>query len=216
MEQFSINERNQVKRSPKRGHYDKATIYKILDDTSICHVAFVIDNKPYLIPTIFGRDKNTLYLHGAAANRMLGAIEKGVDVAISVTHVDGLVLARSAMHHSMNYRSVIIYGKGKPVEDPEEKEKALYCVSEQVLKGRWDEARKPNAKELKTTKVIKVEIEDASAKMRTGGPNDDEEDYALDIWAGVLPIHQVYGNPVKDELMKQDLDLPKSLQDIKP
>lgn len=213
METFEKTSRNQVKRIPKRGHYDRATIYAILDDACVGHVGFAMDGQPFVIPTIYGRDGDTIYLHGATTSRMLVALEQGVPVCVTVTHIDGLVLARSAFHHSMNYRSAVLFGTARLVAG-DEKLKALEVISEQILPGRWDEVRGPNAKELKATAVLAMEIDQASAKVRTGPPGDDKEDYDLPIWAGVLPIKQVYGDPVDDPLAKKPLEVSESVKKI--
>lgn len=213
METFEKTSRNQVKRIPKRGHYDRATIYAILDDACVGHVGFAMDGQPFVIPTIYGRDGDTIYLHGATTSRMLVALEQGVPVCVTVTHIDGLVLARSAFHHSMNYRSAVLFGTARLVAG-DEKLKALEVISEQILPGRWDEVRGPNAKEMKATAVLAMEIDQASAKVRTGPPGDDKEDYDLPIWAGVLPIKQVYGDPVDDPLAKKPLEVSESVKKI--
>lgn len=192
------SERTRVARLPKRGAYDRRTIYKILDEAFVCHVGFVVDGQPYVIPTNFGRAGDTLYLHGSAASRMLRALGEGVPVCVTVTLVDGLVLARSAFHHSVNYRSVVVLGTAKPVSDPAEKMEALRLFTEHIMKGRWDEIRQPNEHELKATSVLALPLEEASAKVRTGGPVDEEEDYVLPVWAGVLPLPVTPGAPVPD------------------
>lgn len=213
MEVFEKNSRNQVKRIPKRGHYDRPTIHAILDDACVCHVGFSLEGQPFVIPTIYGRDEDTLYLHGATTSRMLVALQQGLPVCITVTHIDGLVLARSAFHHSMNYRSVVVFGTARLIEGAE-KLKALEVVSDQILPGRWDEVRGPNAKELKATAVIAVAIEQASAKVRTGPPGDEKEDYELPIWAGVLPINRTYGKPEEDPLTRQKLEVSESVKKV--
>ncbi|TRX59386.1 pyridoxamine 5'-phosphate oxidase family protein [Fulvivirga sp. M361] len=211
MSEYSIDKRNKVRRVPTRGHYDQETVYKILDDAFVCHVSFVLDGQPFIIPTLYGREGNKLYLHGATSSRMIRHLEKGVPMSLAVTHVDGIVLARSAFHHSANYRSTIVYGTAKSVSQ-ELKEHALFIISEQVLKGRWDEVRLPNEKELKATEVLELEIEQASAKVRSGGPNDDKPDYDLDIWAGVVPMKMIYSDPIADEVLPSDIKLPPSLK----
>ena len=211
---FSKTPRNTVKRIPKRGHYDRETIYNILDAGFLCHVGFSVEGQPFVIPTAYGREADTIYLHGATTSRMMVALEKGIPVCLTVTHLDGLVLARSAFHHSMNYRSALIFGTAKKVID-EQKERALEVISEQILKGRWTESRKPYAKELKATTVLAVQIEEASAKIRTGGPGDEKEDYQLPIWAGVVPIHITYGQPETDPLMKVEAPLAESVKKLK-
>jgi hypothetical protein len=213
MEQFQKSTRNKVKRLPKRGHYDKATIYNILDAGFICHAWFVVNGQPFVIPTAYGRVDDAIYLHGSSKSRMLNSIDEGIPVCLTVTHVDGLVLARSAFHHSINYRSAVVFGTAKEVHG-EEKEKALFVISENILKGRWDEVRGPNAKELKATSVLKLSIEEASAKIRTGPPGDEPEDYALSIWAGVVPLTQNPRPPAPDPLLRKGISLPKSVEEL--
>ena len=202
--EYSVTARNKVKRVPQRGAYDKETLYKVLDAGFICNAGFVVDNQPFVIPTIYGREGNKIYFHGATTSRMLVNLKKGVPVCISVTHLDGLVLARSAFHHSMNYRSAVIFGNAKEVTD-DRKEHALKVVSENIMGGRWDEVRGPNTKELKATSVLEIEIDQASTKIRTGPPKDEPEDYDLDIWAGVVPIKMTVESPVNDDQLKQGL-----------
>lgn len=206
---FPKTDRNRVKRIPKRGHYDRDTIYPILDAGFICHVGFVVDGQPFVIPTSYGREGDAIYLHGSSKSRMMNSLDEGIPVCLTVTHVDGLVLARSAFHHSMNYRSAVVFGKAKEVEG-EEKEQALFIISENILRGRWDEVRGPTAKELKATSVLRLDIESASAKIRTGPPGDDEPDYALPIWAGVLPMTVAYGAPVADPLLRAGIPVSNS------
>ncbi|MGC2162895.1 MAG: pyridoxamine 5'-phosphate oxidase family protein [Silvibacterium sp.] len=211
---MSINapsERVRVARLPKRGDYSQETIYGILDAGFLCHVGFVVDGQPYVIPTGYGRVGDVLYLHGSAASRMLRTLAGGVDVCVTVTLLDGIVLARSAFHHSMNYRSVVMLGKALPVEGDEEKKAALRVISEQIIAGRWEDVRKPTAQELKATLVLALPIAEASAKMRTGPPLDEEEDYALDVWAGVLPLAMRAGDPVPDPRLVAGVKLPPYL-----
>ena len=177
---FEKTDRNQVKRVRDRGHYDRDTIFAVLDAGFLCHVGFIVSDQPFVIPTLYGRDDDNVYLHGSAASRMLNNLAEGIPVCLTVTHVDGLVLARSAFHHSMNYRSAMVFGTAVEVTG-EEKERGLFVISEQVLNGRWSEVRPPIEKELKATSVLRVTIESASAKIRTGPPNDDEENYDLPI-----------------------------------
>ncbi|MBC8355232.1 MAG: pyridoxamine 5'-phosphate oxidase family protein [Planctomycetes bacterium] len=210
---FDKTDRNQVKRSPQRGHYDRETIYRVLDAGFLCHVGFVVDEQPFVIPTLYGRENDNVYLHGSTASRMVKNLVTGVPVCLTVTHVDGLVLARSAYHHSMNYRSVVLFGTAVEAMD-DEKDRGLFVISEQVLKGRWDESRLPNEKELKATTVLRMTIESASAKIRTGPPNDEEEDYALPIWAGVIPLRQSYGKPEADPKLSDGIELPKSVANL--
>ena len=202
------SERTQVKRLPSRGNYDRETIHAILDEAFICHVGFVVDGQPYVIPTGYARIGDDIYIHGSSASRMLRNLAKGVDVCVTVTILDGLVLARSAFHHSVNYRSVVILGKAKLVENVDEKNKALEAFTEHVIPGRWPEIRWPNELELKATSVLKLPIEEASAKIRTGDPKDDEGDYAMNIWAGVLPLTTSAGGPVSDSRLVKDVSVP--------
>ena len=213
MSEFIPTERTQVKRLPKRGNYDRDTVYKILDSGIVCHVGFNVDGQPYVIPTNYGRAGDTLYIHGSAASRMLRTLSSGIPVCVTVTHLDGLVLARSAFHHSVNYRSVVILGTAKLVEDPAEKMEALRIFTEQVMKGRWDDIRIPNEQELKATTVISVALEEVSAKIRTGGPVDDEEDYTLPVWAGVLPLETVARPLIPDEKRKSDPPVPEYMKE---
>ena len=206
MNTFEKTTRNTVKRVPKRGHYDKETIYKILDAGCLCHVGFNINGQPYVIPTIYGRHEDTIYLHGAVTSRMVTNLASGIPACITVTHVDGLVLARSAFHHSMNYRSAVVFGTATLVENEEEKNKALFCISENIIKDRWDEVRAPSAKELKGTSVLSLHIEEASAKVRTGPPVDDKEDYSLPVWAGVIPLQTTVGDLIPDDLLAAGIE----------
>ncbi len=211
MTQFQPTERTQVKRLPKRGRYDEETVFQILDSAFVCHAGFSVDGQPFVIPTNYGRTGRTLYLHGSAASRMLKTLSAGVPVCVTVTHVDGLVLARSAFHHSVNYRSVVILGTARLVEDPAEKMEALRIFTEHVMKGRWDEVRQPTEQELKATTVLALPLEEVSAKVRTGGPVDDEPDYSLPVWAGVLPLETVAKSPEPDPARKADVPLPAYL-----
>ncbi len=203
-----------VKRSPKRGFYDKETIYKILDKNFICQVAFVYEDYPVIIPTIYGHFQNYIYLHGAPVSRMLQTLEKGNPISINVTQTDGIVLARSAFHHSLNYQSVTVFGNAEVVIDEAERLKALEIISNQIIPNRWEESRLPNKKELKATLILKIEISEASAKIRKGPPIDDKKDYNLSIWAGVIPINKTYGNPIPDEKLNNDIPLPQSVKNI--
>lgn len=212
MSEFTPTERTQVKRLPKRGHYDRETIYGILDAGFVCHVGFNADGQPYVIPTNYGRAGDMLYLHGSAASRMLRTLSGGVPVCVTVTHVDGLVLARSAFHHSVNYRSVVVLGTARLVEEPAEKMEALRIFTDHVLKGRWDDVRQPTEQELKGTMVLALPLEEVSAKVRTGGPVDDEADYALPVWAGVLPLETLPQPPQPDARLKADTPLPAYLK----
>jgi len=215
MSDFTPTDRTQVKRLPKRGKYDRETVYSILDSGFVCHVGFSVDGQPYVIPTNYGRSGDIVYLHGSAASRMLRTLSEGVPVSVTVTHVDGLVLARSAFHHSVNYRSVVILGTARLVEDPAEKMEALRVFTEHVMKGRWDDVRKPTEQELKATSVLALALEELSAKVRTGGPNDDAPDYDLPVWAGVLPLETVPKQPVADPNRKNDPAIPEYLKNYK-
>ena len=190
--------RTRVVREADRAVYDRETVYRILDEGFFCHVGFVADGQPFVIPTSYGRKGASLYIHGSAASRMLRHMRDGVPVCITVTLLDGLVLARSVFNHSMNYRSVVILGKAALVDDPEERLAALRVLSEHILPGRWDDARQPNERELKATSVLRVPIEEFSAKVRTGPPIDDAEDYSFPTWAGVIPLEMKAGAPIRD------------------
>jgi hypothetical protein len=198
-----------VKRIPKRGTYDQETIYKILDEGMICHVGFVVDGQPFVIPTIYARVGDKIYMHGSTASRLLNTLERGGEVCVNVTLVDGLVLARSVFHHSMNYRSVVVFGKASAVEDADEKMKALEAISEHLIPGRWKDARKPNEQEFKATRVVCLPITEASAKVRSGPPIDDEEDYDLPVWAGVVPLQLTASEPINDPRLKADVATPE-------
>ena len=197
---------NTVKRLPNRGHYDKETIYGILDQHFLCHLAWQDQGQPFLIPTAYGREGDTLFVHGSSKSRMLSALTDGRPLSMVVTILDGLVLARSVFHHSMNYRSVVIYGHARELEG-DEKMNALRVITEQIMPGRWDEARLPNEIELKATTALAIEIDTASAKIRTGPPKDDAEDYDLPIWAGVLPGSYQFNEPITDPAMTSDLPI---------
>lgn len=201
-------ERSTIRRVPKRGSYDQQTIHQVLDAGFLAHVGFSINGQPFVIPTLYGRAGDTLYLHGSAASRMLRELETGVNACVTVTLVDGLVLARSAFHHSMNYRSVVAFGKAKKIEGQEEKTEALRIISEHLIAGRWQDVREPAEQELKGTSVLEFVIEEASAKIRTGPPADDEEDYALPMWAGVLPLALRAEAPVPDPRLAEGTPVP--------
>lgn len=207
-------ERSKVKRIPKRGSYDPETIYRILDNDFICQIGFVYNEHPVVIPTIYGRDEDVLYFHGANVSRMLKSLENGIPVSINVTRTNALVLARSAFHHSLNYESVTLFGRAELVSGEEEKVKALHIISDQIISERWEEVRAPNKKELNVTKVLKLKIKEGSAKIRNEGVGDDEKDYDLDIWAGLVPIERNYGMAIPDPLLKGTTNLPKSVINI--
>jgi uncharacterized protein len=185
-----------VRRHPERGAYDRGTIDAILDEALICHVGFVNDGQPFVIPTIHARDGDTLYVHGSPGSRMLRNIKQGIDVCVTATILDGLVLARSVYHHSMNYRSVVVLGRAREVTGRVEKLRAMQCVVEHVVSGRWQDARQPNEGELKGTTILAISLEEASAKIRSGPPLDDEDDLALPTWAGVVPLTLEPGAPI--------------------
>ena len=201
--------RTRVVREPDRGVYDRETVYRILDEGFICHVGFVVEGQPFVIPTAFGRSGDNLYIHGSAASRMLRSLDKGIPVCITVTLLDGLVLARSIFNHSMNYRSVVILGTATVVQDPAKKLAALRAVSEHILPGRWDESRQPNEKELKATFALKVPIDEFSAKVRQGPPIDDEEDLSFRTWAGVVPLEMVAKAPIPDDRCSGEIPVPE-------
>jgi uncharacterized protein len=200
--------RTRVVREPHRGVYDRAMAYEILDEGFICHVGFVVDGQPFVIPTGYGRAGDNLYIHGSAASRMLRNLDQGVAVCVTVTLLDGLVLARSIFNHSMNYRSVVVLGTAVAVEDPKEKLEALRALSEHILPGRWADSRQPNEKELKATLVMRLPIEEFSAKVRQGEPIDDDEDYSFPTWAGVIPLNVVAGAPINDPRLDPKTPVP--------
>lgn len=206
---MELTDRSKIRRKPDRGSYEEETIYRILDAAFLAHVGFCMHGQPFVIPTLFGRDKDTLYIHGSAASRMLRELEAGIHACVTVTIVDGLVLARSAMHHSMNYRSVVAFGCARKIEDSLRKKEALRKISDHLIAGRWSEVREPNEKELKATAVLEFTIEEASAKIRTGGVIDDEEDYAIPVWAGVLPVSLDAGTPLPDNRLSPEIAVPE-------
>jgi len=206
---FPQTDRTKLKRLPKRGHFDRETVYAILDEGFICHVGFAVDGQPFVIPTGYARVDDKLYIHGSQASRMLRSLASGLDACVTVTIVDGLVLARSAFHHSMNYRSVLVLGQATLVDDPKEKYDALVALSEHIVRGRWADIREPNEQEMVQTTVLCLPMEEASAKIRTGPPLDDEEDYALPMWAGVVPLKLVAGEPVNDPRLPDGVPVPE-------
>jgi nitroimidazol reductase NimA-like FMN-containing flavoprotein (pyridoxamine 5'-phosphate oxidase superfamily) len=208
MTRFTKSGKTRINRLPKRGHYDRESIYNILDEALICHVGFVENGQPFVIPINFARVQDTIVLHGAKASRLLKHIEAGNPVCVEVTIVDGLVLARSVFHHSANYRSVVLFGCGYAIKDDQEKLAALEAVTEHLIPGRWKEARLPNRKELNATRVVAIKIEEASAKVRIGPPVDEQEDYVLPVWAGVLPLQETSFPAIRDELQSQHVPLP--------
>ncbi|GAC1619871.1 MAG: pyridoxamine 5'-phosphate oxidase family protein [Candidatus Acidiferrum sp.] len=207
-ENFTPTERTRVVREPNRGVYDREAIHKILDEGFVCHLGFSADGQPFVIPTMFARVGEHIYFHGSAASRTLRGLGGGLPVCITVTLIDGLVLARSVFNHSMNYRSVVALGNAALIEDPAEKLGALKAFTEKVLPGRWADARQPNEKELKATSILKLELTEVSAKVRTGGVEDDAEDYALSVWAGIVPLRLISDAPVRDEKCDPATSLP--------
>lgn len=205
---FPKTKRTTLKRLPKRGLYDRNSVYAILDEGFICHVGFVVDDRPVVIPTGYARVEDRLYIHGSQASRMLRTLSQGIDVCVTVTLIDGLVLARSAFHHSINYRSVVVFGRASLVENTDDKNAALFAFSEHVIPGRWNEVREPTPQELTMTSVLAMELTEASAKVRTGPPLDDEEDYSLPVWAGVIPLKLTSGEPIKDPRLPDDIAVP--------
>ena len=201
-------ERTRVIREPQRAVYDRAAINAILDEALICHVGFTADSQTYVIPTMFARVNDSLYFHGSAASRMLRNLSNGLSVCITVTLADGLVLARSVFNHSMNYRSVVALGTARLIDDSAEKLTALHAFTEKILPGRWNDARQPNEKELKATSILKLPLTEVSAKIRTGPVEDDADDYALKVWAGIVPLRLVADAPVRDERCDPSLPIP--------
>jgi nitroimidazol reductase NimA-like FMN-containing flavoprotein (pyridoxamine 5'-phosphate oxidase superfamily) len=205
---MNLTNRTKLRRIADRGSHDRETIDSILDAGFLAHVGFCLDGQPFVIPTLYGRDGERLYLHGSAASRMLRELETGVAACVTVTLVDGLVLSRSAFDHSMNYRSVVAFGTSRKIADPEQKVKSLRVISEHLIAGRWADVRGPSEKELKTTTVLEFSIEDASSKVRSGPPLDDESDYGLPVWAGVLPLEIKSRPPIPDDKLIEGITLP--------
>jgi nitroimidazol reductase NimA-like FMN-containing flavoprotein (pyridoxamine 5'-phosphate oxidase superfamily) len=205
---MNLTKRTELRRLPDRGSHDRETIDSILDAGFLAHVGFCLDGQPFVIPTLYGRDGERLYLHGSAASRMLRELETGVAVCVTVTLVDGLVLSRSAFDHSMNYRSIVAFGTARKVVDPEQKVKSLRVISEHLIAGRWADVRGPSEKELKATMVLEFSIEEASSKVRSGPPLDDESDYGLPVWAGVLPLEIKSRPPIPDDKLVEGITLP--------
>jgi nitroimidazol reductase NimA-like FMN-containing flavoprotein (pyridoxamine 5'-phosphate oxidase superfamily) len=208
MDTFPQTVRTALKRLPKRGVYDRELINQILDEGFICHVGFAVDGQPFVIPTGFARVADRLFIHGSQASRMLRTLSSGIEVCVTVTLIDALVLARSAFHHSMNYRSVVVFGRATLVDDRDEKLAALRALSEHMIPGRWDEVRRPNEQELTATTVLALPLVEASAKVRTGPPLDDEEDYELPVWAGVIPLRLIADAPINDPRLPLEIEPP--------
>jgi hypothetical protein len=207
-----VTQRTKIKRVPQRGQYERQVIYDILDEGLVCHVGFAVDGQPFVIPTAYGRVGDKLYIHGSPASRMLRSLQNAIEVCVTVTLLDGLVLARSAFHHSMNYRSAVIFGTAAIVENSEEKLAALHAFTEHVISGRWTEVRPPSRQELQGTLVLSLPLDEASAKVRTGPPLDDEADYSLPVWAGVLPLQQKAAVPIPDARLQSGILLPDYVQ----
>ena len=212
MTAFTPTHRSKVKRLHERGRYDEESVFAVLDAGIIAHIGYVIDGQPYVTPTAYWRRRRTLYWHGSSASRMLRTQKDGVPVCVTVSLLDGLVVARSGFHHSINYRAVMAFGRAHIVEDAKKKETELDYFIERIYPGRVATLRPVNQQELKSTTLIAMEIEEASAKVRTGEPKDDEEDYALDVWAGVIPIRQVVGAVENDPRLKAGVALPEHLK----
>jgi nitroimidazol reductase NimA-like FMN-containing flavoprotein (pyridoxamine 5'-phosphate oxidase superfamily) len=212
MSQFTLTDKNRVRRVPKRGVYDREIIFQIIDQALVGHVGFVINGDPFVIPTLVARCEEQILLHGATSSRLMRHVAAGGQLSISISHVDALVLARSVFHHSINYRSAVLFGCGQIITDRAKKLDALKCFTERLVPGRWADARRPNEEELKATAIAAVKIDLASAKIRTGPPVDDAEDYALPIWAGVVPVRRVFDDPVADHALPADTAVPSYLE----
>jgi len=208
MNELPRTRRTTLKRLPQRGSFERQQINEILDEGFICHVGFVVNGEPVVIPTGYARAGDELVIHGSQASRMLRQLGQGIDVCVTVTLIDGLVLARSAFHHSMNYRSVVVFGRARVIEGREEKMSALTALSEHMIPGRWDEVRAPNDRELQLTTVLSIRLTEASAKVRTGPPVDDEEDYDLPVWAGVIPLQMSANEPIADSRLGANIPVP--------
>lgn len=208
MRQFEQTERTRLDRHPERGRFDREEVYRILDDGLVCHVGFTAGERPCVIPIAYARLGDQLYVHGAAVGRLMQTVGAALDICVTVTHLDGLVLARSSFSHSMNYRSVVVFGRARVVTDAREKLEALRALTEHIAPGRWTDARRPNREELNETWVLAVPLEEVSAKVRTGPPIDKEGDYDLPVWAGVVPLKLTYGEPVRDPRLAEGVELP--------
>ena len=206
------NERTRVRRQPSRGVYEKETIYEILDEALICHVGIVADELPVVIPMVLARRGDDLLIHGSTASRLTRRLGTGADVCVTVTHLDGVVVARSVFDNSMNYRSVVVFGQARAITDPDEKLEALRTLVEHVLPGRWDEARRPSAKELRATTILELPLTEASAKIRSGPPQDDDADLQLPVWAGEIPVGVVSRAPRPDPLLTNEMPVPESVK----
>lgn len=208
MAEIEKTPRTTIKRVPARGSYDRNVVEAILDHGFVCHVGFVFDGQPICLPMVYGRLGDAIYLHGSTASRLMRALRDGAEAAVTVTHLDALVLGRSAFHSSVNYRSVALYGQAMEVTDASEKLAALEAVVEHAIPGRWKDARGPSLKEFHQTMVLRIPVDEASAKVRTGPPVDEEEDYALDVWAGVIPMETAFGRPIDDPQLRDGIAAP--------
>jgi len=204
-----MSDRTRIMREPQRAVYDREVIYRILDEGFVCHVGFTRDGQTFVIPTMYARVREAIYFHGSAASRMLCGIGAGLNVCVTVTLADGLVLARSVFNHSMNYRSVVALGNATLVDETSEKLNALRAFTEKILPGRWNDARRPNEKELRATSILRLPLTEVSAKVRVGGVEDDAEDYALQVWAGIIPLRLVADAPVRDERCDAAISVPR-------
>jgi uncharacterized protein len=204
-------DRSKVKSRPRLGHHDREIVNRILDESLVAHVGFVVENQPFVIPMGYGRDGDRLYIHGSTASRMLKNLELGIEMCVAVTLLDGIVIARSLFHHEMNYRSVVLFGRATLVASAEEKMHALKILSEQIVPGRWEQARTPTPQEVKGTTVLAFPIAEGSAKIRSGEPHDNAEDYALPIWAGQLPLKLTAGVPIPDPKLAAEIQAPENL-----
>jgi nitroimidazol reductase NimA-like FMN-containing flavoprotein (pyridoxamine 5'-phosphate oxidase superfamily) len=212
---FTATERTILKRLPKRASYERRIIYKILDEAFVCHIGFIDADRPVVIPTTYGRRGDMLYLHGSAASRMLRALKSGISICVTVTLLDGLVLARSAFHHSMNYRSVVVFGTASAVKNQRQKVNALRAISEHIMPGRWADVRAPTKIELQQTLVVRLPLKEASAKVRGGPPVDEEADYGLPVWAGEVPLALMVQKPLADPRLRAGIALPHYLSSAK-
>jgi uncharacterized protein len=210
-----MSERTRIVRESHRAVYDREMIHMILDEGLVCHVGFTADGQTYVIPTMYARVGGAIYFHGSAASRMLRGLTSGLSVCVTVTLADGLVLARSVFNHSMNYRSVVALGNAVIVDEPGEKLEALRAFTEKILPGRWNDARQPNEKELKATSILRLPLDEVSAKVRLGGVEDDAEDYALQVWAGIVPLRLVADAPVRDERCDGGIPTPKYAENFR-
>jgi nitroimidazol reductase NimA-like FMN-containing flavoprotein (pyridoxamine 5'-phosphate oxidase superfamily) len=207
--------RNKIVRSPNRAHYDKETLYQVLDAGFLCHVSYLFEGSSVIIPTAYARKDDTIYIHGAMKNRMMNRILDQNQACVAVTHLDGMVLARSAFHHSFNYRSAVVFGTPEIIKDDNEKTMVLKMITDNILPNRWEEVREPSEKELTATLVIGIRIDEASVKIRSGAPVDDKEDYDLPIWAGELPMQLEFSDPITDPVLDHGIKMPNSVINAK-